>query len=220
MSEIRYCYHCHRGQPTIAQPSGFATCATCGTDELGEVVDPALTRTMSDEVPAVRYEAAPAPGPVCAICGAVDAGEYLGRGADTRSVYLCDTCAVDRRVIKKETWSMERGHVISVERAEQAPAPPAPPTFADIAKQVANMVTMKQAAYGDSFGRSGEVLAILYPNGIPIEAYGDALAIVRVLDKLFRIATDRDALGESPWRDIAGYSLLAVRRIEQDKGAK
>lgn len=151
MSEIRYCYQCHRGQPTIVQPSGFATCATCGTDELGEVVDPALTRTVIDAPPVPRYEAAP-------------------------------------------------------------------PTFADIAKQVANMVTMKQAAYGDSFGRSGEVLAILYPQGIPVEAYGDALAIVRVLDKLFRIATDRDALGESPWRDIAGYSLLAVRRVEQDKG--
>lgn len=156
MSEIRYCYQCHRGQPTIVQPSGFATCATCGTDELGEVVDPALTRTVSDEVPAVRYEA--------------------------------------------------------------ATPNPAPPTFAQIAAKVAELVEQKQATYGDSFGRSGEVLAILYPNGIPVEAYGDALAIVRVLDKLFRIATDRDALGESPWRDIAGYSLLAVRRIEQDKG--
>ena len=29
--------------------------------------------------------------------------------------------------------------------------------------------------------------------------------------------TDRDALGESPWRDINGYSLLAVVRAEQMK---
>ena len=45
-------------------------------------------------------------------------------------------------------------------------------------------------------------------------------AVVRVLDKLFRIATDRDALGESPWRDIAGYGLLGARRVEAQRTSK
>ena len=81
-----------------------------------------------------------------------------------------------------------------------------------IAESIAATVAEKNAAYGDSFARSGEVMAVLYPHGIAPEQMADALAVVRVVDKLFRIATDRDALGESPWRDIAGYALLACER--------
>jgi len=83
-----------------------------------------------------------------------------------------------------------------------------------IGSEVGRLVAEKQAAYGDSFGRSGAVMRILYPGGIPAEQLDDALTVVRVLDKLFRIATDRDALGESPWRDVAGYALLSVARVE------
>lgn len=76
------------------------------------------------------------------------------------------------------------------------------------------MVEQKQLAYGDSFGNAGDVLRKLYPDGIPPEKMDDSLVVVRVIDKLFRIATDRDALGESPWRDIAGYALLAVGKAD------
>ena len=34
--------------------------------------------------------------------------------------------------------------------------------------------------------------------------------MVRVIDKMFRIATDKDAFGESPWRDICGYAILGI----------
>ena len=57
------------------------------------------------------------------------------------------------------------------------------PTYARLAAEVADLVERKQVAYGDSFGKSGDVMRILYPNGIPPEAMGDALVIVRVLDK-------------------------------------
>jgi hypothetical protein len=40
-----------------------------------------------------------------------------------------------------------------------------------------------------------------------------------VIDKLKRIATDRDALGENPWKDIMGYSLLAVANHKEQGGA-
>ena len=79
-----------------------------------------------------------------------------------------------------------------------------------IAKSVAQLVVEKQEAYGDSFGRSGKVMEILYPNGIPVDKYDDALAVIRVIDKLFRVATDESAFGENPWRDIMGYALLSV----------
>jgi len=38
------------------------------------------------------------------------------------------------------------------------------------------------------------------------------------VDKLFRIATDKDALGESTYRDIAGYGILGAFRAELAKG--
>lgn len=76
------------------------------------------------------------------------------------------------------------------------------------AKKIGQLVDRKNAAYGDSFNRSGDILAILYPEGIRPEQYRDALAVTRVLDKLFRIATAKEAFGESPWNDIAGYAIL------------
>lgn len=86
--------------------------------------------------------------------------------------------------------------------------------YHDAARKTADLVVEKQAAYGDSFGQSGKVMAILYPEGIRPEQLNDALAVVRVLDKLFRIATKKDAFGESPWNDILGYSLLAVAKAQ------
>ena len=82
--------------------------------------------------------------------------------------------------------------------------------YANAALWIAALVSEKQRAYGNSFGKSRDVIRILYPDGISREQYADALAVIRVIDKLFRIATDRDALGESPWQDIAGYALLAT----------
>ncbi len=90
-------------------------------------------------------------------------------------------------------------------------------TYEQLGQEIGALVEEKQRCYGDSFSKSGQVMAILYPSGVPPEKMGDALTVVRVLDKLFRIATDRDALGESPWRDIAGYALLSVKRVEAGK---
>lgn len=85
--------------------------------------------------------------------------------------------------------------------------------------RIGRLVREKQDAYGDSFGKAGEVMALLYPEGIAPEQYGDALTLVRIIDKLFRIATDRDALGESPYQDIAGYGLLGTARVERERAA-
>jgi len=74
--------------------------------------------------------------------------------------------------------------------------------------EIGRIVNLKRHAYGDSFGKSGEILSILYPDGIKPPQYNDLLCVTRIIDKLFRICTDRDALGESPYFDIAGYALL------------
>lgn len=88
-------------------------------------------------------------------------------------------------------------------------------TFEEIGTETGRLVNAKNKAYGDSFSKSGDVIKILYPKGIAPDQYGDMLAIVRIIDKFFRIATDKDAFGESPWQDITGYALLKVAQIKK-----
>ena len=82
--------------------------------------------------------------------------------------------------------------------------------YENIAKEIGKLVDQKNAAYGSSFAESHKILSVLYPNGIKPEQYGDMLAIVRILDKLFRIANDKNAFNEDPWQDIAGYGILGT----------
>ena len=82
--------------------------------------------------------------------------------------------------------------------------------YENIGAEVGSLVDEKNAAYGSSFAECHKILSVLYPNGIKPEQYTDALAIIRVIDKLFRIANKKDAFGESPWKDIAGYALLGI----------
>ena len=88
-----------------------------------------------------------------------------------------------------------------------------------VGQEIGDLVAEKQIAYGDSFGKSQQVMAILYPKGITVEQMADALTVVRIVDKLFRIANKKDAFNESPYRDIVGYGLLAVVRDEKKGSA-
>jgi len=81
--------------------------------------------------------------------------------------------------------------------------------------EIGTLVKRKNDAYGSSFAKSGAALRLLYPKGIKPEQLDDALLIARIWDKLQRIATDRDALGESPYRDIAGYGILGAALHER-----
>jgi hypothetical protein len=71
-------------------------------------------------------------------------------------------------------------------------------------------VAEKNVAYGSAFSKSGDFLKLLYPDGIRPEQYTDMLLLVRIFDKQMRIATDKNALGENPFSDIAGYGILGV----------
>jgi hypothetical protein len=82
--------------------------------------------------------------------------------------------------------------------------------YEEQAEQIGKLVAEKNAAYGSAFAQAHQILSVLYPKGITPEQYTDALAVIRVIDKLFRIATAKDAFGESPWRDIGGYAILGV----------
>lgn len=80
----------------------------------------------------------------------------------------------------------------------------------EISNELGSLLEEKNRSYGSAFSKSSEVLKILYPNGIQPDQYTDLLLTTRILDKLFRIATDKSAFNEEPWKDIAGYGLLGV----------
>ena|SRR5271157_1346018 len=82
--------------------------------------------------------------------------------------------------------------------------------FLKLAEEIGELVEKKNVAYGSAFEKVGEFLKLLYPHGINIHQYDDALLMVRIFDKQMRIATKKDALGESPYRDIAGYGILGA----------
>lgn len=87
--------------------------------------------------------------------------------------------------------------------------------FRTIAAEIGELVEGKNQSYGNSFAKCGEFLRLLFPAGIQPDRYDDALAMVRIFDKQMRIATRKDAFGESPYRDIAGYGLLGAAKDER-----
>lgn len=93
-----------------------------------------------------------------------------------------------------------------------APPPAYPNPWLSHAVDIAKTVAEKNAAYGSSFDASGDFLRLLYPDGMQPEQYGDALTLARMFDKMMRVAHDAGAFGESPYRDLVGYGLLAVER--------
>ena len=86
----------------------------------------------------------------------------------------------------------------------------------EISLELGSLLEEKNRSYGSAFSKSSEVLKILYPEGIQPDQYTDLLLITRILDKLFRIATDKSAFNEEPWKDIAGYGILGIYKEQKD----
>jgi hypothetical protein len=99
--------------------------------------------------------------------------------------------------------------------AKTAEATPMHEKIRTLGRALADLVSEKNQAYGSSFEKSGEFLRILYPDGLKPEQYGDALLLVRIFDKQMRIATRKDAFGESPFKDIAGYGLIGAAKDDK-----
>jgi hypothetical protein len=80
--------------------------------------------------------------------------------------------------------------------------------------EVTRNTIAKNRKYGDAARSVCELVHILYPEGIPPHQYGNALLLIRLLDKVVRVASytpERMAADdESPWIDIAGYGLLGA----------
>lgn len=83
-------------------------------------------------------------------------------------------------------------------------------TFVELGNEIGELLLKKNTAYGNSFEKAEDILKVLFPDGVPLEKYQDFLTVTRIIDKLFRIATDKNAFSEDPWRDIAGYAILSL----------
>ncbi len=93
--------------------------------------------------------------------------------------------------------------------------------IAFFAEQLGEVVDLKNVRYGNSVERSADILRVLYPAGVPISAYRDMLLVVRIIDKLGRIA---NGARQDSYSDIAGYGILGAINNEADsrieKGAQ
>ena len=90
--------------------------------------------------------------------------------------------------------------------------------FMEKTKELGELLTEKNQAYGNAFEKTTKILELLYPNGISVSQYKDVHVIVRILDKLSRIARDNDPMGEDPFKDISGYAILA--QVIRDKNTQ
>lgn len=94
--------------------------------------------------------------------------------------------------------------------------------------ELIELLKLKREAYGDNLKSTGRFLSLLYPDGVPSSALPELGTMIRVVDKLFRIANRHKAEeegkgwedNENPWWDIAGYGLATVadRAVEGKKG--
>jgi hypothetical protein len=95
-------------------------------------------------------------------------------------------------------------------------------SYKELGQRIGILVESKQKQYGDSAGRAGRIMGVLYPEGIKPNQYDDALLVVRILDKLSRIAQrgedGQDLGGESPFGDICGYGILGLAKDEKVDG--
>ena len=87
------------------------------------------------------------------------------------------------------------------------------PTLINVIDDLRNLILAKREAYGNAFNDAPQILKQLYPQGVSPEQYTDLLTIVRILDKLYRIANQ--AKTEDPWQDIAGYAILALEKARE-----
>ncbi len=97
-----------------------------------------------------------------------------------------------------ETFHMQKAH----------------PELCKAIQDLQSLMLVKRKAYGNSFNDSPEILKNLYPHGIQPQQYDDLLTIVRMLDKLYRIANGADT--EDPWQDIAGYAVLSMEKAKKN----
>ncbi len=86
-------------------------------------------------------------------------------------------------------------------------------SFHSLGEELADMLDNKNRQYGDSYARMAHVLPMFYPDGVPGDHLLDAVFILRIIDKLMRIASAQGDDLEDPVKDIAGYAILRMKEM-------
>lgn len=92
--------------------------------------------------------------------------------------------------------------------------------FSKIAEEIGDVVELKNRAYGNAINDTEGFLKLLYPNGITEDKYHSVGLLIRMWDKMKRIASDAEAFGESPFMDIAGYAILGEEASRRGTGER
>lgn len=137
-------------------------------------------------------------------------GLYGGLAYD----YLAD---IDGKEIKVGEWEFE---LVEDENVSK------PTYFEELGTKTGKLVDEKQLAYGDSVGKTFDLMKIYLQNWrnedgtytIPESLLKHILLQVRIIDKQNRIFNnpDGDLMEENPYSDTVGYGMLGVRMC--DKG--
>ena len=88
--------------------------------------------------------------------------------------------------------------------------------YKEIGERIGSIVDVKNMQYGDSINCTADFLKLLFPNGIPVEAYKDLGIIVRIWDKIKRIASGNKG-SENAYNDIAGYAILMSKEDKNER---
>lgn len=142
-------------------------------------------------------------------------GVVDGCSRNGHALIFCDDCIVNSNACPRTERERQRDFMLRSRRREYDMLTSIS-EYENIALAIGRLVATKQIQYGDSFGNADRVLDVLYPNGISKKQMKDALVVVRIVDKLFRVANG-DQGGESAFSDITGYGILSVARRERDK---
>jgi hypothetical protein len=86
--------------------------------------------------------------------------------------------------------------------------------FEQLAAKLGAHVAERNKTYGNSFAKTGDYLALLYPNGIAKEQMVDALLLARIFDKCMRVAQGHKT---DSYEDIAGYGIIGAVNATVDE---
>lgn len=158
------------------------------------------------------------------------------RGMAVVDLEAYDKAATEATASKESLRLMfEKSFAAKTQEEKSAPAdkdatPVVCSDFVGVAKEIGELLVIKDAAYGSAFEKTKEIFKILFPAGLPMGAYDDALTIMRILDKICRLGVlctnpeenKTSERTEDAWKDIAGYAIkaLSAERKRNNKETK
>lgn len=87
--------------------------------------------------------------------------------------------------------------------------------YKEVGSSIGHIVDQKNKQYGNAINDTEDFLRLLYPCGIAPSDYKNIGILVRIFDKIKRIANGNKG-DENAYMDIAGYAIL-MSKIKEEK---